>query len=206
MGVKLSELEEGSHINLHIKTENADMDMDASIVKIAKDNIAIISIDFPTKQRLNFDNVRTDAEYAQEGGLPIIFHNVRIVYYQSQYVMQAPIDGMRKNRREAFRVGVGSMAKLRMNDNSKPGQVMIRDISITGFSITDRKKELNFKKGDIVPVLLEELGHTLNLKGRVVRIEEHPDLVIYGLQIVNMCKDLSSYVTFKQRRNRINSK
>lgn len=40
------------------------------------------------------------------------------------------------------------------------------------------------------------------MDGRVVRIEEREDMIIYGMAICNMCKDLSAYVNNKQRRNR----
>ena len=86
---------------------------------------------------------------------------------------------------------------------SMPGcsvpQVMIRDISLTGFSITDRKQELKLEIGDELSVKFEDRAHMLDLAGRVVRIEEHEDRVIYGLEICNLCKDLSSYISVRQR-------
>lgn len=48
----------------------------------------------------------------------------------------------------------------------------------------------------------EDIGHILDLAGRVVRVEEREDMTIYGLEICNLCKDLSSYVNIKQRRKK----
>lgn len=80
--------------------------------------------------------------------------------------------------------------------------VMIRDVSLSGFSITDRKKDLNLQTGNEVSLHFEDLGHILNLTGTVVRIEEHEDMIIYGFVINNLCKDLPSYVNTKQRQRK----
>ena len=79
---------------------------------------------------------------------------------------------------------------------------MVRDLSLTGFSISDRKKELALDIGSELSVSFEDLGHVLNLTGRVVRIEEQEDVNIYGFEICNLCKDLSSYLSVKQRQKR----
>ena len=79
---------------------------------------------------------------------------------------------------------------------------MIRDLSLTGFSIADRKKELSLGIGSELSVSFEDLGHVLNLVGRVVRIEEQEEVNIFGFEICNLCKDLSSYLSVKQRQKR----
>ncbi len=202
MGVKLSELEEGSEITLHISTGDKQMDMTGNIIKFVKDDIALISLDYGGSGKLVFENVQIDVEYGSESTVPIVWRNVKIVSYQSDYAMQTPTDGYKHNRRDSFRVSVALYAKLRNPRANDPAQVMIKDVSLSGFSITDRKKELNYSIGDEVSVGFEDIGHILNLKGRIVRIEEQEEFTIYGLTITNLCKDLSSYVNIKQRRNK----
>ena len=73
---------------------------------------------------------------------------------------------------------------------------------MTGFAITDRKKELKLEKGDRVVVSFDDLIFSLKLDGKLVRIEEHDDYVIYGFIILNVCNDLSPYINQKQRKNR----
>ena len=70
------------------------------------------------------------------------------------------------------------------------------------YNITDRKKELNLDPGDTISVAWEDFGHMLNLSGRVVRIEELENGIVYGLEICNVCKDLPSYISKKQRQKR----
>lgn len=202
MGIKLSELEEGSEFTLHIHSDNKELDMKGNIIKFVKDDIALISLDYAGSGKLVFDNVQINMEYGQESSAPIMWHNVKVVAYQGDYAVQTPRDGMRHNRRDSFRVSVALYATLRNPKHNGPNQVMIKDISLSGFSITDRKKELNYSLGDEVHVSFEDIGHVLNLVGKIVRIEKHEDMIIYGLLIRNLCKDLASYVSIKQRRNK----
>lgn len=174
------------------------MTLGAWIKKIVKDNVAIIALDYPPGKRLVFNNVKVDMEYGQEEDVPVLWRDVRIASYKGEYVLQTTEDGKRHNRRGCFRVGVSTMAAM-VSSGRGAGKVMIRDVSLSGYSITDRKKELELKVGDKVEVYFEDLGHMLNLVGRVVRIEEHEDMNIFGLEITNICKDLSSYISVKQR-------
>ena len=38
--------------------------------------------------------------------------------------------------------------------------------------------------------------------GRVVRLEEMEHMIIYGMETRNLCKDLSTYISMKQQKNR----
>ncbi len=88
----------------------------------------------------------------------------------------------------------------------EPGEeiilVMIRDISATGFAITDSKKSLKIQKGDEVTIYLDDLGYQLGFRGRAVRMIEEEERNTYGFVIVSMCQDLEEYLALKQRKNR----
>lgn len=198
-GVKLSEIEENSQITLLVKNKDNSMEINGSVIRHVRENIALISLDYDTTQRLIFERVKIDMEYCHENEVPYIWRNVKIVNYKHDYILQVFSDGMKYNRRDSFRVGVSVVAEFRKGGRKQ--QVLIRDISMSGFAISDRKKELGLSKGDEVFVKYEDIGHYLDLAGRVVRIEEREDMIIYGLEICNLCKDLSSYVSIKQRRN-----
>lgn len=199
MGIKLSTLEAGDPVTLIVSNKVKAMTMDAHIKKILNDDVALITIDIDTTQTLNFDNVHVELEYSPEDGIPYVWRSVQIVYYHSEYVLKALSDGVKNNRRSSFRVGVGRTARMHTQGHGDM-EVLVRDVSISGFSLTDRKKELNLSTGDTVSIHFEDIGHILDLAGKVVRIEEHEEMIIYGFEITNLCKDLASYVTIKQRR------
>lgn len=201
MGVKLSELDEGSLIVLQVSNKDDSIPINAIIKKHVKENIAFILLADEQQQRLNFEGVQVDLEYCEDGVVPIIWHNVKVVNYKNGYVMQVSCDGQRHNRRNFFRVGISTPAKILSTTNGSR-QVMVRDLSLSGFSVADRKKELSLDIGDELSIYFEDLGHSLSLIGRVVRIEEHEDFTIYGLELCNLCKDLSSYLNLKQRQKR----
>ena len=201
MGIKLSELQEETPITLIIRKNDSSIEIGATIQKIIRYDTVVITLDFPPGKRLVFDSVKVDMEYRQEEDVPIIWRNVSIVYYKSQYVLQTREEGRRHNRRACYRLPVSKVAQLRMAGRGSD-KVMIRDISLSGFSISDRKFELNFKKGERIPVYFEDRGFALNLVGDVVRIEEREDMIIYGLRITNICKDLSPYISMKQRQKK----
>ncbi len=198
MGFKLSQLEEGASVTLLLSNAENSMQLGATIKKHLKDNIALITLNYETTKKLVFDNVQVDMEYYQDNDVPIIWHGVKIGYFKGEYLLQAPVDGVRHNRRGYFRVGV--TVPTRIQAAGKSAQVMIRDISLSGFSLADRTKELHLNKGDRLSIRLDDLGFSLNLTGKIIRIEEREDIIIYGLEICNVCKDLSAYINIKQRR------
>lgn len=202
MKQEFSEIEVGSRILLNLSSGNKSMEMGASITKHLKDNIALITLDTNSGQILKFDNISITVIYTNKDGIPYIWMNSTIVYYQGQYLLQVKADGGRRhNRRNSFRVGVSHYAKLRMAGRGEM-EVVVRDVSLTGFSLTDRKKELGLSQGTHVLLRFEDVGHQLEIEGNVVRIEETEDYIIYGFVITKSCRDLSSYVNLKQRQKR----
>jgi len=199
LGIKLSDLDAGSNITLIISNQDRQMEIGATIDRSIRENISVITINLDLTQPLKFENVHIEVEAIHTDGVPYIWRTAQILYYQSEYILQVKNDGIRYNRRNSFRVGVSKIATMSSAGHGNT-DVMIRDVSLSGFSITDRKKELHLHKGDSVHVSFEDIGHKLNLSGLLVRIDERDDLIIYGFEIQNLCKDLSSYVSIKQRR------
>ena len=201
--MKLSELGEGSKLALRIIAKDQKMQLNAVLKKHIRDDIALITLMCDTSRKLSFDNVRTDMEYCPEGEVPLIWYSVKVVNYKDEdYAVQVFSEGTKHNRRGSFRVGVSSPARVKNATPGTPREVMIRDVSLTGFSISDRKGELSLKSGDTISVFWEDFGHILDLTGHVVRTEEQEGVKIYGLEICNVCKDLPSYINKKQRQKR----
>jgi len=200
--IEFSELAVGSRLVLNLSSGNKTLEMGAVITKHLKENIALITIDDHSGQVLKFDNIIIHVVYTDENGIPFIWLNSTIVYYQGQYLLQVKADGGRRhNRRNSFRVGVSHYAKMRAAGRGET-EVVVRDISLTGFSVTDRKKALNLSAGTHVLLRYEDVGHELELEGNVVRVEETDEYIVYGFVITKSCKDLSSYVNLKQRQKR----
>lgn len=201
MKIDFMDLEPKSRLTLHIHNGNSSLEMGASILRHVKNQIALLELDY-TERILKFENVSIDAIYTNGEGIPYIWVDSKIVYYQGKYLIQVdPNGGRRYNRRSSFRVGVSHVARLRA-ENLGEVDVMVRDISLTGFSITDRKKTLSLSKGQHVSLRFEDMGQELQLEGNILRIEDANDYTIYGVVITRSCRDLSTYVNLKQRQKR----
>ena len=201
MGIKLAELEENTRIVFHIHHGEQQMDLGGVLKKHLQENLAIVSLDYKGSQRLVFENVRIDMEFPQDNGVPLIWRNVKIINHKVAYVMQVTCDGVRNNRRNSFRVSVGKQGWFSMAGRESR-YVTVKDVSASGFSISDRKRELKLMKGNQLSVSFEDLGYRLDLVGKVVRIEEREDMIVYGMVIINICNDLSTYINIKQRPTR----
>lgn len=204
--MKLSEIAIGSPLSLRVSLAEKSMRIDAIMKKHISDKSALISLQTDSDKKLNFSTVRTDMEYYPDGNVPIKWVSVNIISYENDYLIQVSSEGTKNNRRHSFRVGVSESAKLDTVIPNCPRSVTIRDVSLSGFSISDRKGELPFQIGNTVSVSWEDFGHMLNLTGRLVRIENRPDVTIFGFEICNICKDLSSYLNKKQRQQRDSKK
>ena len=202
MGMKLSAIEPGSPVSLRISANEKSMRLDAIVKKNTSENTIVIALQYDINKKLNFSNVKTDLEFYPDGNVPIKWYDVKVASAEEDYVVQASGDGSRMNRRNTFRVGISAPAKLKTSIPNCPRQVTIRDVSLTGFSITDRKHELPFAIGNTISVSWEDFGHELDLAGRLIRIENRDDATIFGFEICNICKDLSSYINTKQRQQR----
>ena len=201
MGIKFSEIKENSPIVLNIYAKDKHMDLGAVVRKHLGQNMSLITLNYDGSKRLTFNNVQIDVLYCPEDAVPILFHKARIINHKDAYILQVNTEGARSNRRNSFRVSVATMGWLNVA-TQKPRQVMVKDVSMTGFAITDRKKELNLTMGTRLSLSFDDITFQINLEGKIVRIEEHEDYIVYGMVILNICNDLSLYISTKQRKSR----
>ena len=178
--------------------------MNGTIINLIRDDIAIISLETPTSQILKFDHMELDFIYVAEDGTPFIWKKAKIVYFKDNYVLQVKGDGTKYNRRVSYRVNISKCANLHKIDNVIQS-VTVRDISLTGFSIIDKKGILNLSIDEGVTIEFQDMNYSIDLYGTVIRIENREDSVIYGFTIRRSCRDLPSYLTQKsgERRNNL---
>ena len=202
MKQEFCKIEIGSRILLSLSSGDKKAELGATITKHLKDNIALISLDTNNGQIIKFDNITINTIYTNPDGIPYIWTNTTIVYYQGQYLLQVKEKiGERHLCRNSFRVGVSHNAQLRITGRSEL-DVIVRDVSLTGFSISDTSKSLALTQGTRVSLRYDDIGYRLELEGNLVRIEETDDFIIYGFVITKANRDLSSYVSLKQKQKK----
>lgn len=197
MKYNFSDIKEGCPIVLMLHSGSVHMKMDAVIDRLIRDDIAFITLQTTTTQILKFDDIDIEVIYTSSDGYPYMWHKAQIVYFKGNYVLQVKGDGTRHNRRCTYRVAVSKTARLYTLDE-QIHRIIVKDVSLNGFGITDRNRDLNFTPGTVATLMFEDLGFFIDLQGVVIRIEEHDDYVVYGFTIQRSCKDLPNYITTKQ--------
>lgn len=198
-----SDIKDGSPIIIMMHNGSVHTKMQGNIINLIREDIATISLDTPTTQILKFDHMELELVYVSEDGIPYVWKKAKIVYFKNNYVLQIKGDGTKYNRRMTYRVSISQTAELRKLDNATY-QTIVKDVSLTGFSILDKKNELKLSMDDGVTVCFEDVNHIIDLYGTVIRIEEKDDFVVYGFTIRRSCRDLPSYITTKLGNRRSN--
>lgn len=201
MKLEFSKIKENSRIIIHTNKEKENLEFEAVVIKHLKDNIATIQINNVT-QALKFKNVNVQVIFVNVNGIPYIWTQCTIIFLKGQYLLQVNANGgLRYNRRGSFRVGVSKHATLTIKGKGRE-EVTVKDISLTGFAITDRTKSIQLPLGTQTTLVYEDEGYQLKIDGNVVRKEEAEDYIIYGFIITKPCQELSEYVNSKQRKKR----
>lgn len=194
----LADVPARENLLIKVSTGEKSMELQANIIGHLKNNLTVVSIGGYEDKKLNFSTVNVELEYQGENSVPITFKNVTIQSYKDKYIINSPKKGTKVNRRGYFRVPVGVYGVIKID--GKASSTVVKDVSMTGFAITDRTKELNLSKGTRAVLKFTDITFELTLEGELVRIEDNESSAVYGFQITNICKDLQYYIGLKQRK------
>lgn len=196
MKFNFSEIRDGSSIILILHAGSVHTKMHGHIINLIREDIATISLDTSVSQVVKFDHMDIEVIYLSDDGYPFVWKKAKIVYFKNNYVLQIKGDGTRYNRRITYRVSISRSAQLRTAEDEEY-KVTVKDVSLNGFSVADKKNELKLSMDDGVTIYFEDLNHVIDLYGTVARMEERDDYIIYGFVIRRSCHDLPSYITTK---------
>lgn len=135
---------------------------------------------------------------------PIVWKGIGVsvvmVNGKTMYKVIATADGFEMNRRGAFRLFVGISGVAQMGVNKKAVDVIVKDVSETGFAFVSNENIDNIID---VPIRLvfSDLNMNFNLSGICVRkviIDENK--IIYGCQLNRENPMLLRYISEKQRQ------
>lgn len=203
MKYNFSDIEDGSPIILMLHNGSVHMKLDATIINLIREDIAIITLETSVTQVLRFDNIEINVVYVSEEDTPYMWKKAKIVHFKNNYILEVKGEGTRYNRRYTYRVTVNRLAQVRTAEDNE-FRISIKDVSLNGFSLADKKNELHLKMDDGVSIYFEDMNHVIDLYGTVMRIEKRDDYYIYGLRIKRSCRDLPSYITAKLGDKRSN--
>lgn len=203
MKYNFSDIEDGSPIILMLHSGSVHMKLDATVINLIREDIAIITLETSVTQVLRFDNIEINVIYISDEGIPYMWKKAKIVHFKNNYILEVKGEGTRYNRRYTYRVNVGRVAQIRTEEDNEY-RVTVKDVSLNGFSLADKKNELQLSIDEGVSIYFEDMNHVIDLYGTVMRVEKKDDYYIYGLRIKRSCRDLPSYVTAKLGDKRSN--
>ena len=196
MKLCFSDIKDGSPIIILMHNGSVHSKMNGHIINLIRDDIATISLDTPTSHILKFDHMELDFIYIAEDGTPFLWKKAKIVYFKNNYVLQIKGDGTKYNRRVSYRVTLSMPAELRKMDDSIHS-ILVKDVSLTGFSIVDKKNTLGLSLDEGATLTFHDMNYTIDLYGTLIRVENKEDSVVYAFSIQRSCRDLPSYITNK---------
>lgn len=124
------------------------------------------------------------------------------------HVISSGLIGVRLNRRENYRVYVGIEGKARLASSNERIDVIVKDISETGFAVlVDVKTEAKINTNDALFVefydSVQEMH--LSLMGRIVRGAVSEKYYLFGCRTLKDDGMSRKYIANKQLEKRINS-
>ena len=140
--MRLKELKNGDKLHVIVYLKKGRLEFDThilhqdsfgSVIKVIHHGDKIVNFSIP--------DIRIELNHVQSNGKPIIWSDCQIktVIFKGRQIQIASteVEGIEKNRREAFRLGMGvnGMAKV---GNRPEQEAMINDISYYGFGIVLR--------------------------------------------------------------------
>ncbi|MBQ4282830.1 MAG: PilZ domain-containing protein [Lachnospira sp.] len=203
--MKLNELEVGDNVILQVNFNDKFADFPSVVVKTDKEGIFIEAVKVNDKVvGFSSANVAIDLYNVRAEKPPMIWKRVACttvtVGGKVQYYIVASGEGYESNRREAFRLFVGIAGIAQLGVNKKAVDVIVKDVSETGFSFVSE-----YDMGEIInsPVRLvfEDMDRNYSLMGIVVRkviIAERK--IVYGCKLSVENFELVRYINFKQRQ------
>lgn len=200
MKVSFSEIKDGSPLIFIMHSGSVHTKMHGNVINLIREDIATIAFETSVTQVLKFDHMDIEVIYISDDGYPYVWKKCKIVYFKNNYVLQVKGEGARYNRRIAYRVSISRAAQLRTADD-QVYKVAVKDVSLNGFSIADKRHELNLSMEDGASIYFEDLNHVIDLYGVVTRMERKDDYIVYGFVIRRSCRDLPSYITTKLGEN-----
>lgn len=203
--MRLVEVEAGANIILQVHMKGQSLDFPTVVSTTEKDHLLVEPVRIDGKiVGFSGDGVRLDLIYVRQDKPPFVWKNIRCTTIMSggaaKYQVIAFSEGYEMNRREAFRLFLGINGIVQMGMNRKAMEVIVKDVSETGFSFVsteDIEQVINMP----VRLVFMDLNRNYSLMGIVVRkVVIAPNKILYGCHLTVKNRELSRYINEKQRQ------
>lgn len=214
--MRIDELAADTNISFYVKIGgDQQLTFESSIIDVnPKKKLVLAEAILKDGKVLAFKGnaISVDMVAALPEGKPILFQNItveplRLADNSFCYNLSCAKEGIPYNRRGSFRCFVGNPVFLRNSREMKEYEVILRDVSVTGFSITcTPDANLELAPNQMIHVLLEDYleeedkNYSFHLYGLMVRRQEmENDKILYGFRLNSPVPGLENYISQKER-------
>lgn len=212
----LEELTAGLGVTFYVNIANAAQQMifESRITEInPKKHLVLVEAIIRDDKVLSFKGklgISVDMVVALPDDKPLLFQHISMETLKMSdnsfcYNIISDKDGIPYNRRNSFRCFIGNPTHVRSGKDMEEHEVVLRDVSASGFSITC-DPGVSLEMDQLVHVLLEDYieeidrNYSFHLYGRIVRKQELDNgKIVYGLRLNGKVGGLENYLTQKER-------
>lgn len=203
--MKLNELQVGDNIIIQISFNDKRADFPSAVAKLEKDGILIEVVKVNDKVvGFSGEGIVIDIYNVRAEKPPMVWKRVACTTVSSggktYYKIIASGEGYESNRREAFRLFIGIAGVAQLGINRKAIDVIVKDVSETGFSFVS-EQDMGEVINSPVRLVFEDMERSYSLMGLVVRkviIAEKK--ILYGCKLSVENFELVRYINYKQRQ------
>lgn len=209
----IEELSAGQAIKLQAKIGEEIIEFESSVQdSLPRKHAILADVVRKNEKIISFrgKGLIVDLHVAPADSAPLVFKNVAIELRKKQddsfcYYISTITEAKVLNRRQAFRCYVGVASTVQCGANRAAYDAVIKDVSITGFSITT-SSENQFHENQVLHTVLndylEEIAENFSfqLYGIIVRcIDLENGQLVYGCRLNQRVPGLDAYIMKKER-------
>lgn len=204
--MQLAELPVGANILFNVSIHKHDLEFPSEVIEV-HDNF-ILTKPVMSKGKvvgLGGEGVSVGLAYLKnEKKPPVVWKGIgcSVVKVKGRvlYKVVASGAGFEMNRREAFRLFVGIDGIARVGTNRRAMNVILKDISATGFAFVV-EHEIENADNAAVRLVFKDFDRSYDLTGFIVRtVKAEEDKYVYGCRMNMKNQLISHYINMKQRQ------
>ncbi len=204
--MKINEIEEGTIVTLIVLVGEKTLNLNSTCVGTKGKDLLVAALRVDGKVvNLGVGDVKVSLMVERDDQKPIMWADceVKMIVAKSNVLIRlsSKNDGKEVNRRGNFRLSIGGAAKGRIGRNKEALQMILRDVSYSGFAVVlDEKTKFDIGTPIRVVHKDEELNTILDLRGKIVRTDELNGRQLLGCQLDLPSATLGKYIGEKQQK------
>lgn len=209
----ITELTTGTNIKLIANIQTETMEFDTVIDEVIPNKKIVLAAPVYKEEKLvsfRGKGLIVDVLVTPPDDKPQLFKNVTVNLMKKSdgsywYNLFTNAASKAQNRRKAFRCYVGVASTVQIGSNHSTEDIVIKDVSITGFAFVC-SNEVDIAMDKVVHTVLNDYiqeiaeNFSFHVYGLVVRKEEVDEhRVLYGCKLNSPVKGLDAYIIKKER-------